>query len=53
MKKKKEKNKTVLWMYILPEIKYLFKAHCAKRGRTMTEIITDFMKDCIKEPIAK
>lgn len=40
----KTKHASLYIREIPPETKRRFKAHCAKRGKTMTQIIVDFMK---------
>jgi len=44
------KTKTTLYLRgISTEVKNHFKAHCAKRGKTMTEKIEELMRDTIKK----
>lgn len=40
----------VLYMTKIPaDVKYQFKAYCAKRNQSMTEVIVKLMKDTIKK----
>lgn len=42
----KKKRKATLYITNLPvDVKSQFKAHCARRGKTMTEMITEMMKE--------
>jgi hypothetical protein len=50
MSKKKSRNIGVLYIRLIPEnIKNYFRAYCVKRGKTMREVIIDFMKQTIKD----
>jgi len=51
---KKEKSQKIknaervsLWIKLPPDLRNLFKAYCAKRGKTMTQLIVKFMKNTL------
>jgi hypothetical protein len=50
MKLQHSKRKSVLFLRSVPQdVKSLFKAACARREKTMTETVIEFMKNYIKE----
>lgn len=52
MKRKRRKAQPTIGMCIkgLPvEVKNYFKAHCAKMGKSMNEVITDFMRKTVAD----
>jgi len=45
LKKKNQRTSTLYIRYIPATLKSYFKAYCAKREKTMSDVIVDFMKD--------
>jgi hypothetical protein len=46
--KKDQRTSTLFIRYIPVEVKLFFKAHCAKRGKTMSQVVIKFMKDSVR-----
>jgi len=49
MKMRKNSNKTTTIFNLRTEIKCLFKAYCAERGKTMIEVIEEMILEKIKK----
>ena len=47
--KKDERKVVAFWVKIPPDLRNLFKSYCAKRGKTMTQMIIKLMKKTIEE----
>ena len=48
-RKSKNKNVTPTMFELQTDIKHLFKAYCAARGKTMLEVIENFMLETIRK----
>lgn len=47
---KDKAGRAVLYLrYFNPTLKAMFKAYCVRRGVTMTKVVEDHMRECVKK----
>ena len=43
----KKDDRVALWLKLNPDLRNQFKAWCAKRGKTMTQVLLKFVKTTV------
>jgi len=43
----KQNNRVGIWVKVSPDLRNMFKASCAKRGRDMNQVLARFMKNYV------
>ena len=50
---KKKDNRVGIWVKIPPDLRNMFKSYCAKRGKTMNQLLARFIKNTISGKIKR
>jgi len=43
----KKDTRVGIWVKIYPDLRNMFKAQCAKRGKTMNQVLARFIKNSV------